>query len=167
MQAWTKARMIRMIILGALGALGPQGAQVHCDGSAQKMNPPQKIALFGKMAPRGPPWAPENGAPWAPWAPQGPRPPRAPWGVVILATRMIILTTRMIILMLWYRPGLKAAREVGGGGMGVLTGYWKEREMAPLGSPWAPMGPRGPPRGPVGPQGAPWGPLGPKGPQGP
>ena len=119
-----------MIILGALGALGPQGAprgprgpkgprgaprgpvgplgppgpQVHCDGSAQKMNPPQKIALFGKMAPRGPPWAPENGAPWAPWAPQGPRPPRAPWGVVILATRMIILTTRMIILMLYHRP---------------------------------------------------------------
>ena len=113
-QASDKARMIRMIILGALGALGPQGAQgaprgpkgpqVHCDGSAQKMNPPQKIALFGKMAPRGPPWAPENGAPWAPWAPQGPRPPRAPWGVVILATRMIILTTRMIILMLYQRP---------------------------------------------------------------
>ena len=87
-----------MIILGA------PGPQVHCDGSAQKMNPPQKIALFGKMAPRGPPWAPENGAPWAPWAPQGPRPPRAPWGVVILATRMIILTTRMIILMLYQRP---------------------------------------------------------------
>ena len=121
-----------MIILGALGAQGPQGApwgpkgplgpprgpvgplgppgpQVHCDGSAQKMNPPQKIALFGKMAPRGPPWAPENGAPWAPWAPQGPRPPRAPWGVVILATRMIILTTRMIILMLYDRPDGRAS----------------------------------------------------------
>ena len=84
-----------MIILGALGAQGPQ---VHCDGSAQKMNPPQKIALFGNMAPRGPLGPPKM----APCGPLGPL--RAPWVVVILATRMIILTTRMIILMLYQRP---------------------------------------------------------------
>ena len=85
-----------MIILGALGAQGPQGApwgpkgprgpprgpvgplgppgpQVHCDGSAQKMNPPQKIALFEKIAPLGPPGPPLGplGPLGAPWAPRG------------------------------------------------------------------------------------------------
>ena len=38
----------------------------------------------------------------APCGPLGPL--RPPWGVVILATRMIILTTRMITLMLYDRP---------------------------------------------------------------
>ena len=47
---------------GARGPVGPLGPQVHCDGSAQKMNPPQKITLFGKMAPRGPPLGPKRDA---------------------------------------------------------------------------------------------------------
>ena len=57
---------------GPMGPLGPPGPQVHCDGSAQKMNPPQKIAFFGKMAPQGPPGPlgrVHTGATWAPWAP--------------------------------------------------------------------------------------------------
>ncbi len=76
--------------MGPHGA--PWGPKSIAMGAAQKMNPPQKIALFGKIAPRGPPWAP--------WAPGPPRAHGVLWGVVILATRMIILTTRMIILML-------------------------------------------------------------------
>ena len=96
-----------MIILGALGAQGPRGAPwapgapspLRWVGS--KNEPPTENCTFWKYGAPWAPWAPENGALWAPWAPQA---PRAPWGVVILATRMIILTTRMIILMLYDRP---------------------------------------------------------------
>ena len=89
-----------MIILGALGALGPQGAApspLRWVGS--KNEPPTENCTFWKYGAPWAPWDPENGALWAPQA------PRAPWGVVILATRMIILTTRMIILMLYDKPG--------------------------------------------------------------
>ena len=51
---------------GPVGPLGPPGPQVHCDGSAQKMNPPQKIALFEKIVPLGPP-----GPPLGPLGPLG------------------------------------------------------------------------------------------------
>ena len=106
-----------MIILGALGAQGPQGAPWGPKGPrgapwapgapsplrwvGSKNEPPTENCTFWKYGAPWAPWAPENGALWAPWAPQA---PRAPWGVVILATRMIILTTRMIILMLYQRP---------------------------------------------------------------
>ena len=56
---------------GAQGAHGGPKSEVM--GAAQKMEPPQEIALFGKHAPLEPPWAPENGAPWAPWAHLGPK----------------------------------------------------------------------------------------------
>ena len=71
------------------------------------MNPPQKIALFGNVAPLGPP----KMAPCGPL--RAPQASRAPWGVVILATRMIILTTRMIILMLYDRPDFLVSKIVG------------------------------------------------------
>ena len=62
---------------GPVGPLGPPGHQVHCDGSRKKMKPPQKIALFGEIAPRGP-LGPPKMAPLGP--PRAPGPHRAPGG---------------------------------------------------------------------------------------
>ena len=106
-----------MIILGALGApwgptgprglprgpVGPHGAPwapgapIPLRWVGSKNEPPTENFTFWKNGAPWTPWASEHGALWDPWAPQ---PPWAPWGVVILATRMIIL-------MLYDRPELK------------------------------------------------------------